>query len=129
MTSLVRTTAAGFLAALALGTAVVSAPAPAAAHDRGFGLAAGIIGGIAAGALIAGATRSHGEVYYDAPRPIYEAEPAYAPAPLYAPAPAYGYQAVEPSYVEYAPQCWHKRVPQFGPGHEFYGWRDRRVCR
>ncbi len=79
---------------------------------RGVGVAAGIIGGLAAGALIAGAVNPG----YAAPaygHPGY-AGPSYgAPAYGYG-APAYGYSA--PSYYQptyaYQQQCYTRRVRQ-----------------
>lgn len=90
--------------------AAVSASSPAEARWRGGAVAAGVIGGIAAGALIAGA----------ASRPAYGYAPGYygyAPAPAYYGPPAYAY----------APRCWWQNQ-RFWDG---YGWRIRRVqvCR
>jgi hypothetical protein len=66
------------LTALALAATVavaaVSVSTPAEARWRGGGVAAGVIGGIAAGALIAGAARPYGYGAY-----------GYAPAPVYGP--------------------------------------------
>ncbi len=75
---------------------------------RGAAIAAGIIGGIAAGALIAGASR-----------PAYAAPPAYYGAPSYY-QPAYNYQpAYQPAYnyqphygYEYQPTCYFRKVRQ-----------------
>ena len=59
-----------FLTVLAAGSAValtsIAAPTTADARCRGCGIAAGVIGGIAAGAVIAGATRPYyyGPDYY-----------------------------------------------------------------
>ncbi len=85
--------AAGVLAA---GTLVTPQPAQA----RGGAVAAGIIGGLAAGALIGSAVAS----------PYYYGPPAY-----YGPAPVY-----------YGPHCWWQRE-RFWDG---FGWRIRRyrVC-
>jgi hypothetical protein len=82
--------AAGVLAA-----ATFAAPQPAEA--RGGAVAAGIIGGLAAGALIGSAVAS----------PYYYGPPAY-----YGPAPVY-----------YGPHCWWQRE-RFWDG---WGWRIRRV--
>jgi hypothetical protein len=83
-----------FLTVLAAGSAValVSVAAPTAADARcwGCGAAAGVIGGIAAGAIIAGAASNS---YYG---PGYGYAPGYAYAPSYAYAPGYGYG--EPAY-------------------------------
>jgi hypothetical protein len=68
-------TALAAAGAIALMTAL--APQPAAARNQGGAIAAGLIGGIAAGALIAGAANAN-----NPPPP-----PAYAPAPAYYPPP------------------------------------------
>jgi hypothetical protein len=72
----------------ALALASVAAPTAADARCRGCGIAAGVIGGIAAGAAIAAATSPR---YYG---PAYDYAPGYAYGPGYAyegyPAP-YGY--------------------------------------
>ncbi len=78
-----------FLTVLAAGSAValvsVAAPTTADARCRGCGIAAGVIGGIAAGAAIAGAASS--PYYYG---PGYAYDPGYAYPPAYADdAPAY----------------------------------------
>ncbi|MGZ3409204.1 MAG: hypothetical protein ACXWJW_02505 [Xanthobacteraceae bacterium] len=86
----------------------VSASTSAEARWRGGGVAAGVIGGIAAGALIAGAARPYG--YYGG----YGYAPyGYAPAPVYYGGPAYAY----------GPRCYWQRQ-RFWDG---YGWRLRRV--
>ena len=82
--------AAGVLAAGALAT-------PQPAEARGGALAAGVIGGLAAGALIGSAVAS----------PYYYGAPAY-----YGPAPVY-----------YGPHCWWERH-RFWDG---WGWRIERV--
>jgi hypothetical protein len=86
-------------AAAAVAIAAVAVPTQADAHWRGGGaVAAGVIGGLAAGALIAGAAR-----------PAYGYGYGYGPA--YYPAPVYG------------PAC-HWRRERVWDG---YGWRIRRV--
>jgi hypothetical protein len=86
-------------AAAVIAIAAVAVPTQADAHWRGGGaVAAGVIGGLAAGALIAGATR-----------PAYGYGYGYGPA--YYPAPVYG------------PAC-HWRRERVWDG---YGWRIRRV--
>jgi hypothetical protein len=86
------------VAALTIAGAVVTTPGAADARD-GAWVAAGVLGGLAAGAIVAGAAAP----YYYAPPP---------PPPYYAPAPAY-----------YAPQCgWVKQ--RYWDG---YYWRVRRV--
>lgn len=89
--------------AAALAVTAVAAPAPAEA--RGGRVAAGVIGGLAAGALIGGAIASS--------RPAYAYPPGYY-APGYAPAPA---------YYGPGPGCYWTRE-RFWDG---YGWRSRRV--
>ncbi|MFA6265779.1 MAG: hypothetical protein WC670_08715 [Pseudolabrys sp.] len=90
------------LAAAALSVAAL--PNTAEARCHGCGVAAGVVGGLAAGAIIGSAIA--GPRYYDAP-------PAY-----YAPQPYYG----GPAYVE-EPVC-HTERRRFWDG---YGWRSRRV--
>ncbi len=94
-----RKTLTALLAAAAVAVTAMAAPTKAEARWRGGGaVAAGVIGGLAAGALIAGATRpSYGYGYYGGP--------AYYPAPVYGPA------------------C-HWRRERIWDG---YGWRIRRV--
>jgi hypothetical protein len=79
--------------------------------NRGAAVAAGIIGGIAAGALIAGATRPA----YAAPSYGYGYAPAYA-APSYSYSqPSYyqpAYETYQPAYETYQPTCYFKKVRQ-----------------
>jgi hypothetical protein len=73
--------------------------------NRGPAVIAGIIGGIAAGALIAGATRPA----YAAPAYGYTQQPVYGHGGYYQPAysePAYGYQPA------YQPTCYFRKVRQ-----------------
>jgi hypothetical protein len=87
------------LTILAAGTALavvsIAAPTTAEARWRGGGVAAGVIGGIAAGAIIAGAASSS---YYG---------PGYAYDPGYAYPPSYAYEG--PAY--------------YGGGYGYYGYR------
>jgi hypothetical protein len=101
MPNVTRKAAIGALAALTLGTSVVTTTTPAAARGWGVPVAAGIIGGLALGAIAASA------------RPHY-----------YAPPPAYAYPP-EPAYY---PVCRTESRPVYGPWHEFLGWRPVRVC-
>ncbi len=75
-------------ASSAVALASVAAPTTADARCRGCGIAAGVIGGIAAGAAIASASRSYyGPDYY-----AYDSAPGYAYGPGYAyEGPSYGY--------------------------------------
>lgn len=94
----------GLAAAAALGFAVVAAPAPANAGCYGCAVGAGIIGGVAAGAIIGSAI-------------------ANSPPP---PPPAY-YYPPPPGYAALAPGCyWGKRqvwVEGYG-----YRWRTVQIC-
>jgi hypothetical protein len=84
-------------ALIGVGLAVALAAAPIQARADGSAVAAGIIGGLAAGAIIGSALRP--------PPPVY-----YAPAPVYAPPP--------PVYVAPAPTCY------FAPGAPVWDqWR------
>lgn len=96
--------------ALALAAAVVSLaalPNTANAECRGCGVAAGVVGGLALGAIIAGSANAE-------PR-YYEEPPAYYAPPRRA---YYG----GPAYVE-GPVC-HVERERFWDG---YRWRHRRV--
>jgi hypothetical protein len=78
-----------FLTVLATGSALalvsIAAPTTADARCRGCGIAAGVVGGIAAGAAIAGASSGYG---YDG---AYDYAPGYGYAPGYAyDGPVYG---------------------------------------
>jgi len=80
----------------------------AEARDRGWGIAAGVLGGLAVGTAI-GASVS--QPYY-APQPAY-----YAPPPTYyAPPPVY-YQPAQPPVVYYqpAPACYYPRPVYYAP--------------
>src|SRR3979409_1537283 len=93
--------------ASALALVSVAAPGTAEARCVGCAVGAGIVGGIAAGALNAGATANRGYGYYDG---AYAYEPAYG----------YGYgsgYAYEPGYAY--------SEPVYG-GYN-YGYRHRRA--
>jgi len=91
-------------AAVTLSAAV---PSSAQAHCRGCGVAAGVVGGLAAGAIIGSAIANSGPTYVE-------------PAPVYAPPPpAY---AEPPAYVD-GPVC-HTERQQVWDG---YAYRTRRV--
>ncbi|MCC6538044.1 MAG: hypothetical protein IT162_10865 [Bryobacterales bacterium] len=83
---------------LAVG-AVTTSPQKAEAHCYGCAVGAGVVGGLAAGAIIGSAL----------------AYPAYG----------YGYYG-GPAYA-YGPRCWWTRHRVAGPYG--YGWRRVRVCR
>lgn len=84
-------------AALMLAGVTVASPQPAEARCHGCGVAAGVIGGLAAGALIGSAIA---------------APPYYGPGYYYGPGPAY-----------YGPHCWWERQRVW----DGWGWRVRRV--
>jgi hypothetical protein len=95
--------------ALAVAAIVAAAmPSPAQAYCRGCAVGAGVIGGIAAGAII-GSAIANSQPRYAAPAPVYDAPPP----------PAY---IDEPEYVE-GPVC-HVERQRFWDG---YGWRMRRI--
>src|SRR5579883_405314 len=75
-----------FAASSALALVAIAAPTNADARWRGGGIAAGVVGGIAAGAIIAGAAASS-DPYYGS----YDYTPGYAYAPGYANDSPYGY--------------------------------------
>jgi hypothetical protein len=86
-------------AVAALAATAISAPTPADARGRGGAVAAGVIGGLAAGAIIGSATRSYGYGAYDG-----------------------GYYAGGPYYAA-GSDC-RLRRERFWDG---YGWRVHRV--
>jgi hypothetical protein len=102
MTQITKTLTA-IAAAATLGLAAVAVPQPAQAHDGG-AVAAGIIGGLAVGALIGSAAAQGPGPYYHHRRHYY-----YAPAPVY-----------------YGPPCyWARERVWDGWG---WHWRRVRVC-
>ena len=106
MTGLRKTFLAG-LAALTLATGVAGSTAPAAAWYRGYGygwggpVAAGVIGGLAAGAIVGSVARPYGY--------------GYAPYGYYGPAPVYD-------------PCYRARRPVFDAYGNVAGYRPVRVC-
>lgn len=95
---------------LALAAAVLSVavlPTTADARCRGCGVAAGVVGGLALGAIIGSSIANSQPRYYEEP-------PAYGP-------PSRVYYS-GPAYVE-TPVC-HIERQRFWDG---YGWRSRRV--
>ena len=95
----------GLAAAAALGFAAVAAPAPANAGCYGCAVGAGIIGGVAAGAII-------GSAIANSPPP--------PPAAVYYPGPGPGYAALAPGCYWGKRQVW---VEGYG-----YRWRTVQIC-
>jgi len=93
-----------FAAVALVAFATVATPTTADARCRGCGVAAGVIGGLAAGAIIGGAVANSGPAYYAPPPP----PPAY-----------YG----GPAYVVESPVCRIERHRYW----DGYGYRIRRV--
>jgi hypothetical protein len=112
--------------AASIGVAALAAPAPANAWCVGCAVGAGIIGGVAAGAIVGSAIANSPPpgYYYPPPPPGY-----YPPPPGYYPPPAaYGPPpGPAPAYAQVAPGChWAKRqVWVEGVG---YRWRTVQVC-
>lgn len=107
--------AAAALIALTLGAGLTlnSGDAEARYGRKGAFIAAGVVGAIAAGALIAGSQRSYAA-------PGYYADPGYdyAPAPTYyqAPAPVY-YQEPAPVYYQQPTQAYYGGGQVYHPGY------------
>jgi len=112
----------GIAAATGIGLASLAAPNPAHAYCYGCAVGAGVLGGVAAGAIVGSAIANSPPPppppgYYPPPPP----PGAYYPPP---PPPGYG---PPPAYAELAPGChWGKRrvwVEGYG-----YQWRTVQVC-
>ena len=93
-----KTTVSALAAAAAIGLAAVALPTTADAGCRGCGVAAGVLGGLAAGAIIGGAIAN-------SPPPAY-----YGPAPAYGPPP--------PAYYD-APRCYWTRGEPVWDGYRW----------
>jgi hypothetical protein len=92
------------IAAAAVIAAALAVPTSAEAR-RGWWVPGAVVGGLAAGAIIAGSAGAYGPYY----------GPGYAPAPVYSPGPGY-----------YGPGCYIQRQRVW----DGYGWviRRARVC-
>src|SRR5271169_700720 len=108
---------AGLAAAAALGLATLAGPSTANAGCYGCAVGAGVIGGVAAGAIIGSAIANN-----PPPPPAY-----YPPPAAYYPPPGYYGPPPGPGYAELAPGChWGQRkVWVEGVG---YRWRPVEVC-
>jgi hypothetical protein len=110
----------GLAAATALGLATLAGPSPANAGCYGCAVGAGVLGGVAAGAII-------GSAIANSPPP--PPPPGYYPPPpppgAYYPPPG---PPPGPGYAELAPGCWwaKRQVWVEGVG---YRWRTVQVCR
>ena len=98
-----------FIVLAAVALVAAPSPSPVEASCRDCGVAAGVVGGLAAGAII-GSAIANGQPRYLEPAPVYEAPPS---------PPAY---VEPPDYVE-GPVC-HIERQQVWDG---YGYRTRRV--
>ena len=96
------------IALAAAATLAAALPSSAQARCHGCGVAAGVVGGLAAGAIIGSAIANSGPTYYE-------------PAPVYAPPPP-AYAA--PSEVVEGDVCHVERRRVWVDG---YGWRSRRI--
>jgi hypothetical protein len=93
------------IALVAVGLSAAALPSTAEARCRGCAVGAGVVGGLALGAII-GSSIANSQPRYVEPAPVYGGPPSY-----YA-----------PEYVE-GPVC-HVERQRFWDG---YGWRHRRV--
>ena len=105
------------IALAAAGLVAAATPNAAEARCHGCGVAAGVVGGLAAGAIIGSAIANSGPTYVE-PAPVYAAPP---PPPPY---------VVEPAYVEPAdvgPVCHtiSRRIYVQGIG---WRWSREEVC-
>jgi hypothetical protein len=121
--------------AAGIGIAALAAPVNANAGCIGCAVGAGIIGGVAAGAIVGSAIANSPPPpgYYPPPPPGYYPPPppgaAYPPPPPGAayPPPPGAYYPPPPAYAQLAPGChWgHRKVWVEGVG---YQWRTMQVC-
>src|SRR6266851_1381459 len=114
----------GLAAAAGIGLVSLAAPAPANAGCWGCAVGAGVLGGIAAGAIIGGAIANGPPppAYYPPPPGYYPPPAAYGPPPdAYGPPPGPGF------YAEVAPGCYwaQRRVWVEGVG---YRKRSVQIC-
>ena len=72
-----------FIALTAAALVAAALPSSAQAHCNGCGVAAGVVGGLAAGAIVGSAIANSGPRYVE-PAPVYAAPPPVAEPPEYA---------------------------------------------
>ncbi len=106
--------------AAGIGLATLASPAPAQAGCIGCAVGAGLLGGLAAGAIISGALAAP-----PPPPPGYYYYPP--PPPGYYPPPPAAYYPPPPAYAQLAPGCYwgHRKVWVEGVG---YRWRTVQIC-
>jgi hypothetical protein len=112
--------------AAGIGLAALAAPVPANAGCFGCAVGAGILGGVAAGAIVGSAIANSPPppppgYYYPPPPPpgaYYGPPPGYPPPPGYAPPPA---------YAQLAPGCHWGRRKVWVDGYG-YQWQPVQVC-
>ncbi len=107
--------------AASVGIAAFAAPAPANAGCFGCAVAAGVVGGVAAGAIVGSAIANSPP---PPPPPGYYPPPPPPPGAYYPPPPGY---PPPPQYAQLAPGChWgHRKVWVEGYG---YQWQTVPVC-
>jgi len=111
--------------AAGVGVATFAAPAPASADCVGCAIGAGILGGVAAGAIIGGAIANSPPPpppgHYPPPPPGYYPPP---PPPGYYPPPPGAYGPPPGAYAELAPGCYWGRRNVWVEG---YGYQRRTI--
>src|SRR5262249_10559086 len=111
--------------AAGIGVATLAIPAPASADCVGCAIGAGILGGVAAGAIIGGALAHNPPP--PPPRP-YPPPPGYYPPPpppgAYYPPPPRAYGPPPPAYAELGPGCYWGRRTVWVEG---YGYQRRTI--
>jgi hypothetical protein len=113
----------GLAAAAGIGLASVAAPSHANAACFGCAVGAGVLGGVAAGAIIGSAIANSPPppAYYPPPPGYYPPPPGYYPPPP----PPGAYAEPPPAYAQLAPGChWAKRRVWV---EELNGYRVRTV--
>ncbi len=110
----------GIAAATGIGLASLAVPSTANAYCVGCAVGAGILGGVAAGAIVGSAIAN------SPPPPAYYPPPPPPPAAYYPPPGAYA--PPPPAYAQLPPGCYwaHRRVWVEGVG---YRVRPVQVCR